>query len=107
MMAHRRESGLRRNVGIGLLASVLFVNLAAAVFVSLGVVADQALGLTPVVFVVAGLVFLLVMLAYIEGTAMLPQAGGAAGFARRGLGELWSFFAGWALLDRRVPLPPF
>jgi APA family basic amino acid/polyamine antiporter len=97
-MAERREAGLRRGVGLGLLASVLLVNLATAVFVSLGVVADEALGVTPVVFVVAGLVFLLTMLGYIEGTAMLPQAGGAAGFARAGLGELSSFFAGWALL---------
>jgi APA family basic amino acid/polyamine antiporter len=85
-------------VGLGLLTSVLLVNLATAVFVSLGVVADEALGVTPVVFVVAGVVFLLTMLGYIEGTAMMPQAGGAAGFARAGLGELWSFFAGWALL---------
>jgi APA family basic amino acid/polyamine antiporter len=98
MMAERREAGLRRAVGIRLLASVLLVNLAMAVFVSLGVVADEALGVTPLVFVVTGLVFLLVLLAYLEGTAMLPQAGGAAGFARRGLGELSSFLVGWALL---------
>jgi APA family basic amino acid/polyamine antiporter len=97
-MAERREAGLRRAVSRRLLASVLLVNLAMAVFVSLGVVADEALGMTPLVFVVAGLVFLLVLLAYVEGTAMLPQSGGAAGFARRGLGELSSFLVGWALL---------
>src|SRR5688500_1401175 len=97
-MAERRETGLRRGVGLGLLASVLLVNLATAVFGSLGVVADQALGVTPVVFVAVGLVFLLTMLGYIEGTAMLPQEGGAAGFVRAGLGELSSFFCGWALL---------
>ncbi|MCW2922700.1 MAG: Basic amino acid/polyamine antiporter, family [Thermoleophilia bacterium] len=97
-MAERRESGLRRRVGLRQLASVLFVNLVMAVFVALGVVADEALGLTPLVFVVTGTVFLLTMLAYVEGTAMLPQAGGAAGFARRGLGELFSFFAAWALI---------
>jgi len=97
-MAERREAALRRNVGLGLLAALLFTNLATAVFVSIGVVADEALGLTPIVFVVAGVVFLLMMLAYIEGITMLPQAGGAAGFARRGLGELPSFFAAWALI---------
>jgi APA family basic amino acid/polyamine antiporter len=97
-MAERREAGLRRGVSRRLLASVLLVNLAMAVFVSLGVVADEALGMTPLVFVVAGIVFLLVLLAYIEGTAMLPQSGGAAGFARRGLGELSSFLVGWSLL---------
>lgn len=97
-MAERREAGLRRGVGRSLLASVLVGNLAMAVFVSLGVVANEALGATPLVFVVTGLVFLLTLLGYIEGIAMLPQAGGAAGFTRRGLGELPSFLAGWALL---------
>lgn len=97
-MAERRAPGLRRGIGLGLLLSVLVGNLAMAVFVSLGVVANEALGATPLVFVVAGLVFLLTLLGYIEGTAMLPQAGGAAGFTRRALGELASFLAGWALL---------
>ncbi len=97
-MAERREAGLRRGVGLGLLASVLVGNLAMAVFVSLGVVANEALGATPLVFIVTGLVFLLTLLGYVEGIAMLPQAGGAAGFTRRGLGELSSFLAGWALL---------
>lgn len=97
-MAERRQQGLRRGVGLSLLASVLFVNLAMAVFVALGVVADEALGATPLVFVITGIVFLLTMLGYLEGVAMLPQSGGATGFARRGLGELSSFLAGWALL---------
>lgn len=97
-MAQRREVGLRRGVGLGLLASVLFVNVAAAVFISLGVTAREALGVTPLAFVVSGLVFLLTLLGYVEGIAMLPQAGGAAGFARRGLGELPSFLAAWALI---------
>lgn len=85
-------------MGLGRIAALLFLNLAAAVFVSLGVVADEALGVTPLVFVVAGTVFLLTLLAYLEGMAAMPQAGGAAGFTRRGLGELTSFFAGWALV---------
>ncbi|MCW2961635.1 MAG: Basic amino acid/polyamine antiporter, family [Thermoleophilia bacterium] len=97
-MATRREAGLRRGVGVGLVASVLVVNLAAAVFVSLGVVADQALGLTPLVFVAAGGVFLLTLFGYAEAIAMLPEAGGAAGYARRGFGELPSFLVGWALM---------
>ncbi|MCW2950482.1 MAG: universal stress protein [Thermoleophilia bacterium] len=97
-MATRRDAELKQDVRQGRLAAVLFVNLAMAVFVSLGVVADRAVGLTPAVFVAAGMVFLLVLVGYIEGIMMLPQAGGAAGFTRRGLGELTSFFAGWALM---------
>ncbi|MCW2928824.1 MAG: amino acid permease [Thermoleophilia bacterium] len=97
-MAERRQPGLKPGVGLGLIAGVLSINLAMAVFVSLGVVADEALGVTPLVFIATGSVFLLTLLGYIEGIAMLPQAGGAAGFAQRGLGDLWSFLAGWALL---------
>ncbi|MBC7459878.1 MAG: amino acid permease [Thermoleophilia bacterium] len=97
-MATRRDPEPKQDVRQSRLAAVLFVNLAMAVFVSLGVVADRAVGLTPAIFIVAGVVFLLILIAYIEGIMMLPQAGGAAGFARRGLGEMTSFFAGWALM---------
>lgn len=97
-MAQRREPGLRRGVGLGLLAAVLFTNLAAGAFISLGVVAREALALTPLVFAVTGLSFLLMLVAYIEAITMLPQAGGAAGFARRAFGEVVSFFTAWALM---------
>jgi APA family basic amino acid/polyamine antiporter len=58
-------------------------------------VAVFALGLTPVTFVIAGLIFAFTAATYIEGTVMYPEAGGSASFARHAFNELVSFFAAW------------
>src|SRR5205085_4720995 len=62
-----------------------------------GLVALHALGLTPVVFMVAGGLFALTAKTYAEGASMFPEAGGSSSFARHAFNELASFFAGWAL----------
>ena len=59
--------------------------------------AAQALGFTPIVLAGAGLLFLVVALSYAEGTAALPETGGAATFVRRALNDLAGFMTGWAL----------
>ena len=64
----------------------------------LGVVADDALGLTPLVFLLAGVFFAITMTTYVEGNSLHPERGGAATFARYAFNELWSFVAGWAML---------
>ena len=64
----------------------------------LGVVADDALGLTPVVFLLAGLLFVVTIATYVEGNSLHPERGGASTFARYAFDELWSFIAGWAIL---------
>ena len=46
---------------------------------------------------VVGLLFLIVSLSYAEGTAALPETGGAATFVRRALNDLAGFMTGWAL----------
>lgn len=97
-MAQRRALGLRRDVALPAVAGTIFGNVAVALFLALGVTAREALGLTPVVFIVAGIVFLLTLLAYVEGIAMLPQAGGSSGFARAAFNDLISFIAAWALI---------
>ena len=61
-------------------------------------VADRGLGLTPVIFLLAGLMFALTSLSYVEGGAMLRERGGSATFARHAFNELISFIAGWAIL---------
>jgi APA family basic amino acid/polyamine antiporter len=61
------------------------------------VLAAQALGFTPIVLAGAGLLFLVVALSYAEGTAALPETGGAATFVRRALNDLAGFMTGWAL----------
>ena len=44
-----------------------------------------------------GLFFLLVSLSYAEGTAAIPETGGAATFVRRAFNDLSGFMTGWAL----------
>ena len=44
-----------------------------SIYFSVGVVADRGLGLTPVVFLLAGLMFAITSLSYVEGGAMLRQ----------------------------------
>jgi APA family basic amino acid/polyamine antiporter len=55
-----------------------------------------ALGLTPVVFVIAGLFFLATAATYAEGTVRFPEAGGSSSFARHAFNEVVSFGAAWA-----------
>ena len=58
-------------------------------------VAAFALGLTPLAFVISGLIFVCTAATYVEGTVMFPEAGGSASFARHAFNELVSFIAGW------------
>ncbi|HET8872955.1 MAG TPA: universal stress protein, partial [Gaiellaceae bacterium] len=68
----------------------------SSIYYALGVTAAFALGLTPVVFVVAGLIFAATTATYAEGTVRYPEAGGSSSFARHAFNELLSFAAGWA-----------
>src|SRR5215211_1858567 len=84
---------------VGVMFGLLFIALGAGrLYLSIGVVADRGLGLTPVIFLAAGLMFALTSLSYVEGGAMLRERGGSSAFARRGFNELISFIAGWAIL---------
>jgi len=68
----------------------------SGVYVAVGVVAAHGLGLTPVAFLVAGVVVAAAALAYAEGMSMFPDAGGSAALARHAFDELASFVTGWA-----------
>ncbi len=92
-----REAG-RTTVGSPVLFAVVWTALASGVYFSLGVVADHALGLTPVVFLVAGGFFALATMTYVEGASLHQDKGGSTVFARYAFNELWSFVAGWAVL---------
>src|SRR4051794_22807243 len=52
--------------------------------------------MTPLVFVISGLIFAATAATYAEATAMYPEAGGSSSFARHAFNEFWSFFAAWA-----------
>jgi APA family basic amino acid/polyamine antiporter len=70
----------------------------SSVYFALGVVAQRALGLTPIVFLVAGVFFALASMTYVEGAALHRERGGSSVFARYAFNELISFVAGWAIL---------
>ena len=96
-MARLREHGLRRSVGVSGLFATAYGNVGSSIYYALGLVASYALGLTPVVFMFAGGLFVLTAKTYAEGAAMFPEAGGSSSFARHAFNDVVSFFAGWAL----------
>jgi APA family basic amino acid/polyamine antiporter len=82
-------------LGTGALFSTAYGNVGSSIYYALGLVAIFALGMTPVVFVIAGLIFACTAATYTEATTMFPEAGGSSSFARRAFNEFWSFFAAW------------
>src|SRR5919109_56797 len=95
-MARRRLEGLERVLGVNALFSTAYGNVGSSIYYALGLVASFALGLTPIVFVIAGVFFFCTAASYAEATAMFPEAGGSSSFARRAFNEFWAFFAAWA-----------
>jgi APA family basic amino acid/polyamine antiporter len=96
-MARLSEHGLRRSVGVPGLFATAYGNVGSSIYYALGLVAGYALGLTPVVFMCAGGLFVLTAKTYAEGASMFPEAGGSSSFARHAFNDVVSFFAGWAL----------
>jgi len=78
--------------------AVVYATSAAAIYFALGVVADRALGLTPVVFLVGGMFLGLAAMSYAEGALNHPEPGGSSMFARLAFNELVSFAAGWVVV---------
>ena len=93
---HPREETLRRVHGTGALFAAAYGNVGSSIYYALGVTAAFALGLTPIAFVVAGVIFAFTAATYTEGTVMYPEAGGSSSFARHAFNELASFVAAWA-----------
>ena len=94
----RKLPGLQRVLETPSLAAVAYGEIASSLFFALGVIALEALGFTPWVLVLVGLLFLIVALSYAEGTAALPETGGAATFVRRAFNDQLGFLTGWVLL---------
>src|ERR671914_240706 len=96
-MAERRPkgAGLERVLGTGALFSTAYGNVGSSIYYALGLVAVFALGMTPIVFVIAGLIFACTAATYTEATTMFPEAGGSSSFARRAFNELWSCLTAW------------
>ena len=96
----RREAfvAVERGVGTPRLFATAYSTVGSSIYFALGVVAAFALGLTPLVFLVAGLLFVVTTLTYFEGMTLHPERGGSAVMARYAFNELLSFVAGWAIL---------
>ncbi len=88
----------RRFLGVPWLWAVAHSAVAFSIYYSLGVVSEHALALTPVIFGVAGLIYILTTMTYVEGGAMFRERGGSNTLARHAFNEVVSFVAGWAIL---------
>jgi APA family basic amino acid/polyamine antiporter len=94
----RRPTPLKRAVGVPWLFAIVYSTIGFSIYFALGVVADRGLGLTPLIFLAAGLLFVLTTLTYLEGSVMFRERGGSSTFARYAFNELVSFAAGWVIL---------
>lgn len=96
-MAERRPKShsLERVLGTSALFSTAYGNVGSSIYYALGLVTAYALGATPLVFVITGVIFFFTAATYIEATTMFPEAGGSSSFARHAFNEFWSFFAAW------------
>src|SRR5438477_6326134 len=96
MPRRRRQQGLERVLGTPALFATAYGNVGSSIYYALGLVAGIALGLTPLVFVVSGVIFAATAATDAEGTVRFPEAGGSSSFARHAFDELVSFGAAWA-----------
>jgi APA family basic amino acid/polyamine antiporter len=95
--AHARVIA-RRSIGSPILFTIVYSSLASAIYFSLGVIAGHALGLTPLVFLIAAVLYTVTAMTYVEGASLHQDRGGSTVFARYAFNELVSFIAGWAIL---------
>ena len=89
---------ISRGLGQTALAAIGLSAIGGSIYFMLGVVAERALALTPFVFGLAGVFFVITTMTYVEANSVHPERGGASTFARYAFDELWSFVAGWAIL---------
>ncbi len=85
-------------LGVGGLFGAAYGDVGSSVYYALGIVSMSALGLTPPVLMISGIIFLFTALTYAEGATMLPEAGGSGAFAKRAFNDWVSFIASWVLM---------
>lgn len=96
--AQRRPVELRRDVTIWGSYTWGYADVGADIYVALGLVIGAAKGGAPLAFALAGLVYIMIGLAFTELASAYPVAGGGHYYSLRGLGDFWGFTAGAALL---------
>ncbi|MET0973415.1 MAG: amino acid permease, partial [Thermoleophilaceae bacterium] len=98
VMAEHAGARIIRGLGEPAIFAIMMTGVVSGLFITVGIVAEGALGLTPVVFGIAALFFVTTILTYVEGSSLHTERGGASTFARYAFNELWSFIAGWAII---------
>src|ERR1700726_4806421 len=93
-----QEAELRRSVTIWGSYAWGYADVGADIYVALGLVMGIAMGYANIAFAFAGVVYVCIGLAYTELAAAYPVAGGGQYFVLRGLGDIFGFIAGWAVL---------
>jgi len=92
----RKLPVIQRVVGEDALFAAIYGTISSSLYFALGVVALYALGLTPIVLPVVGLLVLLAAGAYAEGAS--ATGGGSPLIVRRAFGDAAGFIVGWAIL---------
>jgi APA family basic amino acid/polyamine antiporter len=75
-----------------------YADVGADIYAALGIVIVAAHGMAPLAFALAGLVYVMIGLAFTELASSYPVAGGGHYYSLRGLGDFWGFVAGIGLL---------
>jgi basic amino acid/polyamine antiporter, APA family len=75
-----------------------YADVGADIYVALGLVIGASQGAAPLAFALAGLVYIMIGLAYTELASTYPVAGGGHYYTLRGLGDFFGFVSGVALL---------
>src|SRR3954463_4251893 len=109
MSRRRRQQRLERVLGTPALFATAYGNVGSSIYYALGVTAVFALGLTPLVFVIAGPLFPPPAATYTAGLRSAPpgpptaeapvrppKAGASSRSPRHAFNELVSFGAAWA-----------
>ncbi len=89
---------LRRDVTIWGSYMWGYADVGADIYAALGLVIAAAQGLAPLAFAMAGLVYVMIGLAFTELASSYPVAGGGQYYSLRGLGDFGGFIAGVGLL---------
>ena len=91
-------AGLRRDVTVWGSYMWGYADVGADIYAALGLVIAATQGGAVAAFALAGIVYIMIGLAYTELAAAYPVAGGGQYFSLRGLGDFWGFVCGSALL---------
>ena len=98
MPATAERVELRRDVTIWGSYTWGYADVGADIYVALGLVIGAAQGGAPLAFALAGLVYIMIGLAFTELASSYPVAGGGQYYSLRGLGDFFGFLSGAALL---------